>query len=665
MGYEQPTSPKPTSRDIQNATHIYAVDAEASDAYAISLNPTLSAYADGQTFEFKANTANTGASSLNVDGLGAITLKKLTDQDTETGDIEAGTILVVSYDADNTTFQILSTTAAGSGISNIVEDTTPQLGGLLDSNSFGINESKGANIASATTTDIGTITDGNFVDITGTTTITGLGTIGAGVARTVRFNGILTLTHNGTSLILPSGANITTASGDMALFRSLGSGNWICENYTKADGTPIVGSGIASIVEDTTPQLGGSLDTNSKAINESKGTDVASANALNLGADGNSFDITGTTAITSINTEGVGTKVVLHFDGALTLTHHATDLILPTGSNITTAAGDIATFYEYATGDWRCISYTLADGTALSGLVNVVEDTSPQLGGALDTNGKAINQSKGADVASATALNLGADGNYFDITGTTTITSITTEGAGTEVTLHFDGILILTHHATDLILPSGASITTAAGDEATFIEYATGDWRCTNYSRADGTALVSAGGGGAWTLVDSGSFSQSISAFATTQLFSVTSLNGDTDGMYKIKIIGTSGGGAQSNLIMRFNSSAATVYNIGNIAWGDAVFQANSTDGYLIGRAAKLQSMDTFEMDVEIKASKLVGDNRRVARSVGFFLGQKQQESVVEWTDTTTEITSVQVLGYIETTQTFAGNYYFYKLTDY
>lgn len=93
-----------------------------------------------------------------------------------------------------------------------------------------------------------------------------------------------------------------------------------------------------------------------------KGADVASATALTLGTDGNAFDVTGTVTVTSIGTLGVGTVVILHFDGALTFTHHATDLILPGGANITTAAGDIATLYEYATGDWRCIGYSRASG---------------------------------------------------------------------------------------------------------------------------------------------------------------------------------------------------------------------------------------------------------------------------------------------------------------
>ena len=100
----------------------------------------------------------------------------------------------------------------------------------LVSGSNALDENKGSDIASATTTDIGAAT-GNFVDVTGTTTITGLGTIQAGTRRIVQFDGALILTHNGTSLILPGNANITTAAGDVATFISLGSGNWVCTQY--------------------------------------------------------------------------------------------------------------------------------------------------------------------------------------------------------------------------------------------------------------------------------------------------------------------------------------------------------------------------------------------------------------------------------------------------
>ncbi len=63
----------------------------------------------------------------------------------------------------------------------------------------------------------------------------------------------------------------------------------------------------------------------------------------------------------------------------------------------------------------------------------------------ITTGGLTINtilkQTKGADVNSASAVTLGDDGNFFDIAGTTNITSITAKSAGTEITLQFDGIL--------------------------------------------------------------------------------------------------------------------------------------------------------------------------------------------------------------------------------
>ena len=96
-----------------------------------------------------------------------------------------------------------------------------------------------------------------------------------------------------------------------------------------------------------------------------QGIDVASANNMTLGGDGNFYDITGTTTINTIVTKGVGSFVVLQFDGILQLTH-SVNLFLPTGFNITTTVGDIASFYEYAVGDWRCHSYQRADGSALN-----------------------------------------------------------------------------------------------------------------------------------------------------------------------------------------------------------------------------------------------------------------------------------------------------------
>lgn len=101
-----------------------------------------------------------------------------------------------------------------------------------------INESALTTIASAGTVNLAASTS-NTINISGTTTITSLGTMTSGATRRLIFQGALTLTHNATSLILPGGANITTAAGDAAEFVSLGSGNWKCYNFERANGTSV------------------------------------------------------------------------------------------------------------------------------------------------------------------------------------------------------------------------------------------------------------------------------------------------------------------------------------------------------------------------------------------------------------------------------------------
>jgi hypothetical protein len=141
---------------------------------------------------------------------------------------------------------------------------------------------KGADIASAGTVTFG---DGAFFHITGTTTITAFAFTNdfAGRKVDVEFTGILTLTHNATSLILPTAANITTAAGDTATFVSEGSGNFRCLDYVRANGQALAG-GSSGLTMGTTTSDGGSdtlLKTSSTGkVNNATGLTQASGNQL-------------------------------------------------------------------------------------------------------------------------------------------------------------------------------------------------------------------------------------------------------------------------------------------------------------------------------------------------------------------------------------------------
>lgn len=97
-----------------------------------------------------------------------------------------------------------------------------------------LNSMSEVNIASASTCDIGAATSPK-VQITGTTTITGLGSL-ANAVRFVRFGGALTLTHNASTLILLGGQSRNTASGDWGFYASDSSGNWREVFYSRAVG---------------------------------------------------------------------------------------------------------------------------------------------------------------------------------------------------------------------------------------------------------------------------------------------------------------------------------------------------------------------------------------------------------------------------------------------
>lgn len=98
----------------------YAADAGANDTYVITLTNAPTAYVTGQVFYFKANTVNTGACTLNVNGLGAKSLKMNSGLDPVDGYIKALQIVGVIYDGTN--FQIFSVSGKPS-VSQTGEET--------------------------------------------------------------------------------------------------------------------------------------------------------------------------------------------------------------------------------------------------------------------------------------------------------------------------------------------------------------------------------------------------------------------------------------------------------------------------------------------------------------------------------------------------------------
>lgn len=191
----------------------YATDTGAANAYAVAPVPALSGYTAGQVVILKPTNAVTGASTINVNALGTKAIKTQDGSDTTANAMVAGGVFILVYDGTNF---ILANPAISGNF-------------LL---------ARGTAVASAATIDIGAA-NSDYVEVSGTTTITGLGTSTGRNHVWVKFQSALTLTHNATSLILPTGANITTAAGDVAEFVRVTGGNWQCLGYHPASGKPV------------------------------------------------------------------------------------------------------------------------------------------------------------------------------------------------------------------------------------------------------------------------------------------------------------------------------------------------------------------------------------------------------------------------------------------
>lgn len=100
--------------NLETAATYYAVDTGAADAYAVSLTPAATAYTAGMLVRFKAANSSTAAgSTLNVNSLGAKTIKKADGSGTVAGDILNGQVVVVVYDGVG--FQLTNPGTSGGG----------------------------------------------------------------------------------------------------------------------------------------------------------------------------------------------------------------------------------------------------------------------------------------------------------------------------------------------------------------------------------------------------------------------------------------------------------------------------------------------------------------------------------------------------------------------
>ena len=320
---------------------------------------------------------------------------------------------------DDPNFATTVTNSIAAKIGNVVEDTTPQLGGDLDLNlkSFSgtasfksgpfellkISDGAALTMVESNVHPLLINTSNTSISLTAGTSESGGGSINLRTENqsrieiantgTITFNSSYTfptsdgtegtvLTTNGSGTLswstpaagysnsdVDTHLNTSTATQDQVL-------SWNGSDYDWLS-LPSAG-GIENVVEDTTPQLGGNLDLNSKTINGS-GNISYTGNFLNSGnyqtnlLSGNAFTILGSTDNNTLSIGHSG-NISLNQSGSGSITFFNA-YSFPTSDG---TEGTVLTTNGSGTLSWS----TPSSG----GISNVVEDTTPQLGGNLDVN---------------------------------------------------------------------------------------------------------------------------------------------------------------------------------------------------------------------------------------------------------------------------------------
>lgn len=144
--------------------------------------------------------------------------------------------------------------------------------------------------------------------------------------------------------------------------------------------------------------------------------------------------------------------------------------------------------------DWNALLNDIANGVTqsvsrdgqspMTGPLSLAGNRITNVGQASDDN-DALRRAqiiKGEDIASSASLPIPIEGAMFDVTGATTITSLSDVFPGRLVVLRFIESLTLTHSAS-LALPTGGNIKTEAGDLAIFVNTEFGKWAVISYQR--------------------------------------------------------------------------------------------------------------------------------------------------------------------------------------
>jgi hypothetical protein len=443
------------------------ISVTGTDTITGTMSPVLTAYAAGQLFYFISNGTNTGAMTINIDGLGAKAITRDGSTALIAGDVVSGEIVVICY--DGTRFQMIN--AANSfgnttinGTLTVTGDTALQANvsvtsALTVNGTFGVTGAAtlGSTLSVAGKSDLPTVSTASMnaaVAVVTTGTVTNLTSTSASIASMNA--GVALLTTATVTTLTASGASIASANiGNLqftaASIASINAGVAVINNLTATSasiasanvGTAVITTGTLTSLTATSASIasmnaGVALLTTATVTNlTATEASIASANAGNLQVTGASVAsanvgvaLITTGTITSLTATGasvasanVGTAVVT----GLTVTNASIASLNAGTATITTGNLNFSGTAQRITGDF-------SNATAANQVLVQTSTTNGSTTFGIITNGTGTNSTvrlfQSSDPANSSVASININPSDFRINSTIT-------GTGTYLPMAF------------------------------------------------------------------------------------------------------------------------------------------------------------------------------------------------------------------------------------
>ena len=187
----------PNETKLQRGTVNFSVDTGTANNYVVTLDTSITSYTDGLQVVFRPLNSNTGTASINLNGLGAKSIRLTNSDAISAGDISAGAVIDVRYSTATGFFHLTPNSAIYAHDAGVSADAAAASASAASSSasSAATSASNASTSASTATTQAGIAT----TQATNASTSATTATTQAGIATTQATNASTSATNAATS----------------------------------------------------------------------------------------------------------------------------------------------------------------------------------------------------------------------------------------------------------------------------------------------------------------------------------------------------------------------------------------------------------------------------------------------------------------------------------